>query len=88
MAGRAKEDGASVIVFDAALSPGQQRNWEELAGLAVIDRQGVILEVRRSCAHARGGASGGAGPIGVFAPAPDASVDPPFQAARKGFDGR
>ena len=53
MAGRAKEDGASVIVFDAALSPGQQRNWEELAGLAVIDRQEVILEVFADRAHTR-----------------------------------
>ena len=53
LAGRAKEDGASVIVFDAALSPGQQRNWEELAGLAVIDRQEVILEVFADRAHTR-----------------------------------
>ncbi|HRE08023.1 MAG TPA: GTPase HflX, partial [Opitutaceae bacterium] len=41
----AKADGADVIVFDEALSPAQQRNWEELSGLAVIDRQEVILEV-------------------------------------------
>jgi GTP-binding protein HflX len=49
----AKEDGAEVIVFDAALSPGQQRNWEELAGMAVIDRQEVILEVFADRAHTR-----------------------------------
>jgi GTP-binding protein HflX len=53
LAGLAKEDCASVIVFDAALSPGQQRNWEELAGLAVIDRQEVILEVFADRAHTR-----------------------------------
>jgi GTP-binding protein HflX len=53
LAGQAKEDGASVIVFDAALSPGQQRNWEEMAGLAVIDRQEVILEVFADRAHTR-----------------------------------
>jgi GTP-binding protein HflX len=53
LAALAKEDGASVIVFDAALSPGQQRNWEELAGLAVIDRQEVILEVFADRAHTR-----------------------------------
>ena len=41
----AKADGADVIVFDEALSPAQQRNWEELSGLAVIDRQEVILEI-------------------------------------------
>jgi GTP-binding protein HflX len=53
LAALAKEDNASVIVFDAALSPGQQRNWEELAGLAVIDRQEVILEVFADRAHTR-----------------------------------
>jgi len=49
----AKADEAEVIVFDAALSPGQQRNWEELSGLAVIDRQEVILEVFADRAHTR-----------------------------------
>jgi GTP-binding protein HflX len=42
---QAKADGADVIVFDEELSPAQQRNWEELSGLAVIDRQEVILEI-------------------------------------------
>jgi GTP-binding protein HflX len=49
----AKEDKAEVIVFDSALTPGQQRNWEELAGMAVIDRQEVILEVFADRAHTR-----------------------------------
>jgi GTP-binding protein HflX len=49
----AKEDGAEVIVFDSALSPAQQRNWEELAGMAAIDRQEVILEVFADRAHTR-----------------------------------
>jgi GTP-binding protein HflX len=49
----AKTDGADVIVFDSALSPAQQRNWEELAGIAVIDRQEVILEVFADRAHTR-----------------------------------
>src|ERR1017187_8707499 len=49
----AKSDGADVIVFDSALSPAQQRNWEELAGIAVIDRQEVILEVFADRAHTR-----------------------------------
>ena len=39
LADQAKADGADVIVFDEALSPAQQRNWEELSGLAVIDRR-------------------------------------------------
>ena len=38
----AKAAGADVIVFDETLSPAQQRNWEELFGGAVIDRQEVI----------------------------------------------
>jgi GTP-binding protein HflX len=41
----AKECGAALIIFDEDLSPAQQRNWEEDSGLAVIDRQEVILEV-------------------------------------------
>ncbi|MGH7995093.1 MAG: GTPase HflX [Opitutaceae bacterium] len=53
IAGLAKADEADVIVFDAALSPGQQRNWEELAGRAVIDRQEVILEVFADRARTR-----------------------------------
>jgi GTPase len=50
---QAKADGADVIVFDEALSPGQQRNWEEMSGLAVIDRQEVILEIFADRAHTR-----------------------------------
>jgi GTPase len=42
-----------VIVFDEALSPAQQRNWEELFGGAVIDRQEVILEIFADRAHTR-----------------------------------
>ena len=41
----AKELGADVIVFDNGLSPAQQRNWEALAGVAVIDREEVILDI-------------------------------------------
>jgi GTPase len=53
LAERARELQAGVIVFDAALSPAQQRNWEELTGVAVIDRQEVILEVFADRAHTR-----------------------------------
>jgi GTP-binding protein HflX len=49
----ARADGADVIVFDEALSPAQQRNWEELSGIAVIDRQEVILEIFADRAHTR-----------------------------------
>jgi GTP-binding protein HflX len=53
LAEQAKAEGADVIVFDEQLSPAQQRNWEELAGLAVIDREEVILEVFADRAHTR-----------------------------------
>src|SRR5579863_10107798 len=53
LAALARADAADVIVFDSALSPGQQRNWEEIAGVAVIDRQEVILEVFADRAHTR-----------------------------------
>ncbi|MEO7798489.1 MAG: GTPase HflX [Opitutaceae bacterium] len=49
----AKAAGADVIVFDEALSPAQQRNWEELFEGAVIDRQEVILEIFSDRAHTR-----------------------------------
>ncbi|MBC8009175.1 MAG: GTPase HflX [Burkholderiales bacterium] len=42
---RAKEIGADLIVFDESLTPAQQRNWEALSGLAVIDREEVILDI-------------------------------------------
>jgi len=35
----AKSEGCHVIVFDEALTPAQQRNWEKLSELAVIDRR-------------------------------------------------
>ena len=41
----AKELQADVIVFDHELSPAQQRNWEELTGVTVIDRHEVILDI-------------------------------------------
>ncbi|MBV9391365.1 MAG: GTPase HflX [Verrucomicrobia bacterium] len=45
IAARARELEADVIVFDNELSPAQQRNLEELAKIAVIDRQQVILDI-------------------------------------------
>jgi GTP-binding protein HflX len=49
----ARDQGADVIVFDAALTPAQQRNWEEATGIAVIDRQEIILEVFADRAQTR-----------------------------------
>src|SRR6188474_2855473 len=42
---RAKDLNLGLIVFDNELSPSQQRNWENLAGCPVIDRQEVILDI-------------------------------------------
>ena len=42
---RAREQQLDIIIFDNELSPSQQRNWEKLAGIAVIDRQEVILDI-------------------------------------------
>src|SRR6202022_2309298 len=41
----AKRIEADVIIFDNELSPAQQRNWEAMAGIAIIDRQEVILDI-------------------------------------------
>ena len=41
----AKAAEADLIVIDESLSPAQQRNWEKLSGLAVIDREEVILDI-------------------------------------------
>ncbi|MDD3180894.1 MAG: GTPase HflX [Opitutaceae bacterium] len=49
----AKADDAQLIVVDDDLTPGQQTNWEETSGLAVIDRQEVILEVFADRAQTR-----------------------------------
>jgi GTPase len=45
VARQAEDLGADVIVFDNDLTPAQQRNWEALSKLAVIDRQEVILDI-------------------------------------------
>jgi GTP-binding protein HflX len=50
---QAKAAGADVIVIDETLTPGQQRNWEKISGIAVIDRQEVILEIFADRAHTR-----------------------------------
>ncbi len=40
-----------LIIFDDDLSPSQQRNWEEMSGLCVIDRREVILDIFASRAR-------------------------------------
>lgn len=49
----AKELGVALLVFDEDLTPAQQRNWEAESGLAVIDRQEVILEIFERRAQTR-----------------------------------
>jgi GTP-binding protein HflX len=41
----ARERGADLLVVDAELSPSQARNLEDATGLAVCDREAVILNV-------------------------------------------
>ena len=45
LAAAAKEEGAGLLIVDAALSPIQQKNLEEEVGTKVIDRTGLILEI-------------------------------------------
>lgn len=33
------------MVFDGEISPSQQRNWEDLAGMPVLDRQELIIRI-------------------------------------------
>lgn len=42
---KGKELEADLIVIDESLSPAQQRNWEKASGIAVIDREEVILDI-------------------------------------------
>ena len=50
---QARATNADVIIVDNELSPGQQRKWEELSGLAVIDREEVILDIFNGRARTR-----------------------------------
>ncbi|MCF6175164.1 MAG: GTPase HflX [Victivallaceae bacterium] len=47
------EQKADCLVFDGELSPSQQRNWERLTKICVIDRQEVILDIFASRASTR-----------------------------------
>jgi len=44
---------ADCLIFDEIISPSQQRNWEQLTGICVIDRQEVILDIFSSRAQTR-----------------------------------
>jgi GTP-binding protein HflX len=53
IADTAKSLHADVLIFDNELTPSQQRNWERLAGMLVIDRQEVILDIFAKRAQTR-----------------------------------
>ncbi|WMQ74487.1 MAG: GTPase HflX [Sodalis sp.] len=48
-----KTSGASVVLFDHALSPAQEHNLERLCECRVIDRTGLILDIfaQRACTY-------------------------------------
>jgi GTP-binding protein HflX len=53
IAAHAHQLGADVIVFDNELQPAQQRHWEDLAKVAVVDRQEIILDIFAQRAHTK-----------------------------------
>lgn len=48
-----KSHECDVIIFDNELTPAQQRNWEELTGVTVADRQEIILDIFGARAQTR-----------------------------------
>jgi GTP-binding protein HflX len=53
VAEKALASGAECIIFDREISPSQQRNWEELSGLSVLDRQELIIRIFASRARTK-----------------------------------
>ncbi|MEI9952172.1 MAG: GTPase HflX [Pseudomonadota bacterium] len=53
MADRARSAGATMLVLDAELSASQTRNLEDAAGIAICDREAIILNVFLRHAHTR-----------------------------------
>jgi len=49
----AKSEKCDVLIFDNELTPSQQRNWEELAGMTVADRHEIILDIFGARAQSR-----------------------------------
>lgn len=44
---------ADCLVFDWDISPSQQRNWEEISGIPVMDRQELIIQIFASRASSK-----------------------------------
>jgi len=53
LANKAKDAQADLIVFDFNPSPSQQRNWEEISGIPVLDRQEIIIKIFEDRASTR-----------------------------------
>lgn len=53
IAAKVKEQKLDAVVFDNELTPSQQRNWEQLTGVTVLDRQEVILDIFAQRAQTR-----------------------------------
>ncbi len=51
--GLAEAHDCDVIVVDNGLAPSQQREWEKLSGICVIDREEVILDIFAQRAQTR-----------------------------------
>ncbi len=47
--------GAELVLVNAALSPGQERNLEKVVGARVLDRTGLILDIFAQRAHSHEG---------------------------------
>jgi len=45
LAEKAASLGVQCIIFDRDISPSQQRNWEQLANIPIIDRQELIIQI-------------------------------------------
>lgn len=53
IAEKAVELGVDCVVFDQDISPSLQRNWEKLTGIAVVDRQELIIRIFSQRARTR-----------------------------------
>ncbi len=48
-----RDNKIDLIIFDNDLTPSQQRNWEKLTGIRVIDRREIILDIFASRASTK-----------------------------------
>jgi GTP-binding protein HflX len=53
LAAKVAELGVDCLVFDTEITPSQQRNWEKLIGISVVDRQELIIKIFSSRARTR-----------------------------------